>query len=89
MTDGIVTQAEEAKLREYRDRLALANSDADRQTAVQIEKASTDRLTLDARLAALATGDPETHLNELPESPGSPVRTPGWSFAGFSANMQT
>ena len=41
MADGIMTQTEETRLREYRDRLALANSDADRQAAAQLEKAST------------------------------------------------
>ncbi len=69
MADGMITQAEEAKLREFRDRLALADSDAaDPKAAAQLSRASTDRLMLDARLAALAVDDAtdtETHLNEL------------------------
>ena len=68
MADGIITQAEETKLREFRDRLALADSDADRQATAQLDKASRDRLTLDARLAGIATSDPEAHLNGLAQS---------------------
>ena len=52
MADGIITQAEETKLREFRDRLALADSDADRQATARLDKASRDRLALDARLPA-------------------------------------
>ena len=68
MADGIITQAEEARLREFRDRLALADSGADEQAAAQLDKASRDRITLDARLAAVAVDDPETHLNGLAQS---------------------
>ena len=68
MADGIITQNEETKLREFRDRLALADSSADEQAAAQLDKASRDRLTLDARLAAVAVDDPETHLNGLAQS---------------------
>ena len=68
MADGITTQTEETRLREFRDRLALADSGADRKASQQLERASTDRLTLDARLAALAVDDPDTHLNELAQS---------------------
>ena len=65
MADGILTQDEETRLREFRDRLALANSGADRKAAEELERAATDRLTLDARLAALAVDDPKSHLNDL------------------------
>ena len=75
MADGIVSQAEETRLREFRDRLALDPSAADTSAATQLERASTERLTLDARLAAIATDDPDTHLNELGESL-STLRTP-------------
>ena len=68
MADGIVSQAEESRLREFRDRLALDSSTADQKAASQLECASTERLTLDARLAAIATQDPDTHLNDLSES---------------------
>ena len=68
MADGILTQAEETLLREFRDRLALDSADIDRKAAEQLERASTDRLMLDARLAALAVVGTDTHLNELTES---------------------
>ena len=81
MADGIMTQAEETRLREFRDRLALADSGADRKAAEQLERASTDRLTLDARLAALAVDDPETHLNELAQSLRQSGLNPGQQTA--------
>ena len=59
MADGIITQAEETILREFRDRLALADSGADRQTTAQLNKASRDWLTLDARRAARPRSPPE------------------------------
>ena len=62
MADGVLTQDEESRLREFRDRLALADSGADRKTAEELERAATDQLLLDARLAARATSDPDTHL---------------------------
>ena len=68
MADGIITQAEEARLREFRDRLALAHSGADPKATAQLSRASRDRLTLDARLAAVAVDDPEHHLNGLAQS---------------------
>ena len=54
MADGILTQAEETNLREFRDRLALADSGADQKAVSQLEKAFTGRLTQGARPAALA-----------------------------------
>ena len=68
MADGILTQDEESRLREFRDRLALADSGADRKAAEELERAASDRLTLDARLAALAVDDPESHLNDLSQA---------------------
>ena len=68
MADGTITQAEETRLREFRDQLALADSGADEQATAQLDKASRDRLTLDARLAAIATSDAEAHLNGLAQS---------------------
>ena len=68
MADGIMTQGEETLLREFRDRLALDSKGIDRKAAKQLECASADRLTPDARLAALVVNDPETHLDELTES---------------------
>ena len=68
MADGILTQAEEIKLREFRDRLTLDSTNADPKATAQLDKASRDRLTLDARLAAIATSDSEAHLNGLAQS---------------------
>ena len=68
MADSIITQAEEIKLREFRERFALADSGADRQATAQLDNAAQDRLTLDARLAAIATSDPTAHLNGLTQS---------------------
>jgi len=68
MADGIMTQAEESRLREFRDRLALEDSGADRKATEELEKAATDRITFDARLAAVAVENPEHHLEELAQS---------------------
>ena len=68
MADGIISQSEEARLREFQDRLALDAGTADQGAATQLERAARDRLMLDARLAAAAVDDPDTHLNELSES---------------------
>ena len=65
IADGIITQAEKAKLREFRDQTTLASTTADPKAAAQLGWASTGRLMLDARLAALTVDDAETHLNEL------------------------
>ena len=44
MADGMVTQAEEVKLREFRDQLALADDGADHKATSHLEKASKDPL---------------------------------------------
>ena len=67
MSDGIVTQNEEAKLREFRGRLAMDTGSADPESTARLEKASRDRLMLDARLVALAVDGPDAHLHELAE----------------------
>ena len=48
MTDGIPTQAEEAEIREFRDRLPLDSAPADPEAAEQLVRAATDRLILTA-----------------------------------------
>ena len=58
MADGILTQGEETKLREFRDRLMLADSGADQKATEQLNRAAADRLVFDARLAAIAVDDP-------------------------------
>ena len=65
MADGILTRDEETRLREFRDRMAL---DADSRTGpgeATLARATIDRLTLDARLAALATESADSHLQTL------------------------
>ena len=70
LADGILTQDEEARLRDFRDRFALDDQwDKTSQGAgEQLDRASHDRLMLDARLAALATVDGDSHLNDLAEA---------------------
>ena len=68
MADGILTQAEETLLREFRDRLALAEAGADRKAAEQLERAAADRLMLDARLAAIAVEGADAHLRDLTDA---------------------
>ena len=65
MADGIITQDEETRLREFRDHLALGSDTADPGTMDQLNMASRDRLMLDARLAAIATFDGRSHLESL------------------------
>ena len=64
LADGVLTHDEETRLREFRDSLALTREDT-RASDARLEGASRDRLMLDARLAALAVSDAETHLHEL------------------------
>jgi hypothetical protein len=68
MAAGILTQQEESQLREFRDRLTRDSSGADRKATERLERASTDRLMLDARLDAVAIEDPDTHLDGLAQS---------------------
>ena len=68
MADGIITQDEEARLREFRDQLALGTDTADPGRMAHLDRASQDRLTLDARLAAIAVFDGGAHLDSLTET---------------------
>ena len=68
MADGIITQDEEARLREFRDHLALGSDTADPSAIGQLDRASQDRLMLDARLAAIAVFDGGAHLHSLTET---------------------
>ena len=81
MADGIITQDEEARLREFRDQLALCSDTADPDAMKHLGKASRDRLMLDARLAAIAVFDGGTHLNELGES----LSTSGLPYPQFTS----
>ena len=68
MADGIIAQAEETKLRKFRDRLALDSTNADPKAAAQLSRASRDQLMLEARLTTGAVEDPDTNLQELSKS---------------------
>ena len=68
MADGIITQDEEARLREFRDQLALGSDTADSGAMTHLDRASQDRLMLDARLAAIAVFDGGAHLQSLTET---------------------
>ena len=68
MADGIITQDEEARLREFRDQLALGSDTADPDAMGKLDRASRDRLMLDARLAAIAVFDGGAHLDSLTDA---------------------
>ncbi len=66
LADAILTQAEEVRLREFRDRFALA--DASGKAAAQLDEAAEARLLRSARAAALAMADGESALQELADA---------------------
>ena len=53
MSDGILTRQEEERLRTFRDNLALEDSAADSKTLATLDRASSNRLIMEARLAAI------------------------------------
>ena len=65
LADSILTQEEEARLRDFREQFALQQHPESSIGSAQLERASRDRLMLDALLAALATDEGNTHLDEL------------------------
>ena len=65
MADGILTRDEEARLRDFRDRLALEDNPEARAESETLGRAATDRLMLDARLAAIAANNGDSHLKDL------------------------
>ena len=66
LADGILTQAEETRLRHFRDQFALDETGkAGRAAAGQLEQAARDRLLLDARRAALAVPPDDGRLDAL------------------------
>ena len=77
MADGVITQTEETNLHQFRDRLALDHSQADPDAAAQLGQAATNRLTLDARLAAVAVTDTNSHLQKLSQAIKNAGLTPG------------
>ena len=53
MTDGIISRDEEERLRAFRDHLALEDNAAGQDAIWDMERASGERLILEARLAAI------------------------------------
>ena len=65
MSNGILTRQEEERLRTFRDNLALENSSADSKTLATLDRASSDRIMMEARLAAISVHDEDQHLQNL------------------------
>ena len=65
MSDGILTRQEEERLRDFRDHLALEEGSADRKTLATLDRASSDRLIMEARLATISVQDGDQHLQDL------------------------
>ena len=65
MSDGILTRQEEERLGNFRDNLALENSSADSKTLVTLNRASSDQIMMEARLAAISVHDGGQHLQDL------------------------
>ena len=65
MSDGILTRQEEERLRTFRDNLAVEDSSADSKTLATLDRASSDRLIMEARLAAISVHDGDQHLQDL------------------------
>ena len=64
MTDGIISRDEDERLRAFRDRLALENSTADPGSVAELDRASADRVMLEARVAAISVQDGDGHLRD-------------------------
>ena len=62
MSDGILTRQKEERLRTFRDSLALEESTGDSKTLATLDQASSDRIMMEARLAAISTNAGDQHL---------------------------
>ena len=65
LADGILTQSEEARLREFREQFAVAVPE---DAAAALELGARDRVMLDARLVAVSASGGEVALEELSDS---------------------
>ena len=65
MSDGIISRQEEEQLRAFRDSLALEDQTADPKDLGALDRASTDRIMMEARLAAISPRDGDQHLQDL------------------------
>ena len=68
MSDGILTTDQEERLRTFQDNLALDDSAADSKTLATLDRASSDRIMTEARLAAISVHDGDQHLQELTDA---------------------
>ena len=68
MSDGILTNEEEARLRDCRDSLAIGEIPGVSAGSATLDRAVAERITDAARHAALATGDGGATLRELENS---------------------
>ncbi len=66
--DGTITQNEEVRLRDFRNRLALSSNTADPQAATQLDQVSRPRLITQAQDTALSAGDGNRKLDELSQA---------------------
>ena len=74
MSDGILTSQEEERISTFRDSLALRDSAADSKTLATLDRALSDRIMMEARLAAISVHDGDQHLQDLDELALSPSR---------------
>ena len=74
LADGILTQDEEARLREFRERFSVA---APAEADATLDQAARDRVMLDARLTALAVGGWQAALDDLKASLAELALSPG------------
>ena len=65
MSDGILTREDDDQLRDFRDRMADQDLPIIISGSATLDRASADRITAQARWAALATGDSGAALQEL------------------------
>ena len=69
MSDGILTRHEEERLRTFRDNLALEDSSADSKTLTTLNRASSNRIMMETRLATISVHDGDQHLQNLNAQP--------------------
>ena len=65
LADGVLTRAEETRLRGFRDQMAVAGGVRTAASEARLERASRERLQASARRAALGAGDEPDVLDQL------------------------
>ena len=77
MADSILTQQEESRLREFRDRMALGSGDDGSKAAAQLGKASTDPANFSSILAAKANLLTKARMIRYTDREASLIRSQG------------